>query len=93
MFRAISRFICALPNAAQPVRSTSIIPFSLVIVTTPLTTDSLVPVTFPANKNQGVDHYVNLSDLQQVVGKYVDQYQLARRPAGRWLPLASSAFS
>jgi hypothetical protein len=23
-----------------------------------------------------VDHYVNLSDLQQVVGKYVDQYQL-----------------
>ncbi len=23
-----------------------------------------------------MDHYVNLSDLQQVVGKYVDQYQL-----------------
>jgi hypothetical protein len=23
-----------------------------------------------------VDHYVNLSDLQQTVGKYVDQYQL-----------------
>lgn len=23
-----------------------------------------------------MDHYANLSDLQQVVGKYVDQYQL-----------------
>ena len=23
-----------------------------------------------------MDHYVNLSDLQQVVGKYVDQYSL-----------------
>jgi len=23
-----------------------------------------------------VDHYFNLSDLQQIVGKYVDQYQL-----------------
>ena len=23
-----------------------------------------------------MDHYFNLSDLQQIVGKYVDQYQL-----------------
>jgi hypothetical protein len=30
-----------------------------------------------------VDHYVNLSDLQQVIGKYVDQYQLVA--AGRRL--------
>ena len=36
-----------------------------------------------------MDHYVNLSDLQQVVGKYVDQYQLLA--AGG--PLAASGFA
>jgi hypothetical protein len=35
-----------------------------------------------------VDHYVNLSDIQQVVGRYVDQYDLV--VAGG--PLAAAGF-